>query len=161
MKYCYLLALLLLPLLHAAESLPAQGQTSVFEFQFEFESDAQRQRYVDLTRQLRCPKCQNNNVSDSDAPIARDIRHRVYELLHQDFTDQQVVEHMIARYGDFVTYQPPFGWRTAIIWLLPLLLVLLAAFGAWRVIGARSSTEVQPLTEPELQQLRNWLGAKS
>ncbi len=138
---------------------PLASQTSIFEFHFEFANDEERLRYQQLTRQLRCPKCQNNNVSDSDAPIARDIRQRVYQLLNQGFSDEQIVEHMIARYGDFVTYRPPFGWRTAIIWLLPMALVLLAAWSAWRVIKSRAKQQVKPLNQAEKAKLSAWLEA--
>jgi cytochrome c-type biogenesis protein CcmH len=78
-----------------------------------------------LTEQLRCPKCQNNSIADSNAIIAADMRTKVYELMMQGQNKQQIIDYMVARYGNFVTYEPPVTPATLILWIGPLLFVLI------------------------------------
>ncbi|PIJ51532.1 cytochrome c-type biogenesis protein CcmH [Erwinia sp. OLTSP20] len=101
-----------------------------------FSSPQQEQQYRSLTESLRCPKCQNNSIADSNAMIAADMRLKVYQLLQQGLTPQQIRDYMIARYGNFVSYQPPFELSTIILWLGPLLF-LLAGGGMIIVRGRR------------------------
>lgn len=99
----------------------------------QFDSDAQRQAYRQLTAELRCPQCQNQNIADSNAIVAVDMRQKTYELVRQGQNKQQVLDYMINRYGDFVHYQPPVNRYTIWLWLMPLLLlVLLLAVGLYR-----------------------------
>ncbi|MBU2112894.1 MAG: cytochrome c-type biogenesis protein CcmH [Gammaproteobacteria bacterium] len=99
----------------------------------QFDSDAQRQAYRQLTGELRCPQCQNQNIADSNAIVAVDMRQKTYELVRQGQNKQQVLDYMINRYGDFVHYQPPVNRYTIWLWLMPLLLlVLLLALGLYR-----------------------------
>lgn len=86
-------------------------------------------RYHELSQELRCPKCQNQNIADSNAPIAQDLRKLLHQQLEQGASDAQILEHMVARYGEFVRYRPRLGGMTLALWLAPVLL-LLAAFGA-------------------------------
>lgn len=72
-----------------------------------FDNDTQEQQFRELTMQLRCPKCQNNSIADSNSMIASDMRQKVYELMQQGQTKEQVVDYMVDRYGYFVTYEPP------------------------------------------------------
>lgn len=81
-------------------------------------------RYETLTYELRCPKCQNQNVADSDAPIAMDIRDKVAEMLKAGYTDREIVDFMVDRYTEFVTYKTRVNWRTIWIFLAPALLLL-------------------------------------
>lgn len=92
----------------------------------QFDSVAQQQEYQQVVTSLRCPKCQNNSIADSDAMIASDMRKKVYQLLKQGDNKQQVIDYMVARYGHFVTYQPPLTVYTLILWAGPLLFILLA-----------------------------------
>ncbi|MEW7311783.1 cytochrome c-type biogenesis protein CcmH [Buttiauxella gaviniae] len=91
---------------------------------FQFKDEAQEQQFRQLTEQLRCPKCQNNSIADSNAMIASDMRLKVYELMQQGKTKQQIIDYMVERYGHFVTYEPPLTPATVILWVLPLLFVL-------------------------------------
>jgi len=79
------------------------------------------QRYRQLAEVLRCPKCQNQNISSSDAPIATDMRHKVENLLLEGKSNNEIESYMIERYGDFVTYDPPLRPRTLVLWFAPLL----------------------------------------
>ena len=96
------------------------------EEKYQFDDPAQRQVFLELTQELRCPMCQNQNIADSDAMIAVDLRRKVHQLLQQGYTRQEVVDYMKERYGDFVSYQPPVTPVTMWLWLLPILFVILA-----------------------------------
>ena len=89
-----------------------------------FSSPQQESEYHQLTQSLRCPQCQNNNIADSNATIAVDMREKVFELLQEGKSKNDVVDYMVARYGNFVTYDPPMTASTLILWIAPLLLVL-------------------------------------
>jgi len=90
-----------------------------------FTSPQQESDYHQLTQSLRCPQCQNNNIADSNATIAVDMRGKVFELLQEGKSKNDVVDYMVARYGNFVTYEPPMTASTLVLWIAPLLLVLL------------------------------------
>ena len=85
-----------------------------------FQSQEHRDRYYQLLDDIRCPKCQNQNLADSDAQIAYDLRDELYKLVQQDLTDDEIYRFMSGRYGNFVLYNPPLNAVTAILWLLPL-----------------------------------------
>ncbi|WP_109078155.1 heme lyase NrfEFG subunit NrfF [Aggregatibacter kilianii] len=108
---------------------------------FEFHNQADRVRAVELAKSLRCPQCQNQNLVESNSPIAYDLRLEVYNMVNEGKTNQQIIDAMTARFGNFVNYKPPFQWNTALLWLLPVGL-LLTAFGLiWR--SARSPSQVE------------------
>lgn len=88
---------------------------------YQFETDAQREAFQSLTLALRCPMCQNQNIADSDAMIAQDMRRKVYQLLKQGKSEQEIIEYMKSRYGDFIYYRPPLTPLTLWLWLLPAL----------------------------------------
>ncbi|HSG51780.1 MAG TPA: cytochrome c-type biogenesis protein [Rheinheimera sp.] len=120
-----------------------------------FENESQRQLYQELTAELRCPQCQNQNIADSNAIVAVDMRQKTYELVQQGKSRQQVLDYMINRYGDFVHYQPPVNRFTVWLWLLPALMLLgLLIVGLLR---RRQQTRIEPTTvqldETELDQL--------
>lgn len=94
---------------------------------YKFTSVEQEQQYRHLTESLRCPKCQNNSIADSNAMIASDMRLKVYELLQNGQTPDQVKQYMVARYGNFVTYEPPVMPSTIILWAGPALFVIIGA----------------------------------
>ncbi|MEA9389103.1 cytochrome c-type biogenesis protein [Acerihabitans sp. TG2] len=90
-----------------------------------FASIEQERQYRELTEQLRCPKCQNTSIADSNSIIAADMRAKVYQLMEQGQGKQQIIDYMVARYGYFVTYVPPLNPLTIFLWLGPLLLVVI------------------------------------
>ncbi|HEX6612068.1 MAG TPA: cytochrome c-type biogenesis protein, partial [Hyphomicrobiaceae bacterium] len=87
-----------------------------------------------LSAELRCLVCQNQSIDDSDAPLARDLRILVRERLTAGDSDRQVLEFLVARYGEFVLLRPPFNWQTALLWLIGPLVLLAAAFGLFRMV---------------------------
>ncbi len=88
-----------------------------------FESDEQEARYKGLIAELRCPKCQNQNLLDSDAPIAKDLRRKTRDLVNQGQSNEEIKTYMLERYGDFVLYKPRFTAATAVLWLGPFVLL--------------------------------------
>lgn len=114
---------------------------------FEFQNQADRTRAVELAKSLRCPQCQNQNLVESNSPIAYDLRIEVYNMVNEGKTNQQIIDSMTSRFGNFVNYKPPFQWNTALLWLLPIGL-LLAAFGLiW--YSSRSSSPLEPEKQAE------------
>ena len=117
-----------------------------------------------LSKELRCMVCQNQSIDDSDAPLARDLRLLVRERIKAGDSDAQVLDFLVARYGEFVLLRPPFNWHTALLWLLGPLALLAAGFGLWRMTrrppeAADVSGEVAatPLSESERQRLSELL----
>ena len=90
----------------------------------QFDSPQQEADYQSLIQTLRCPQCQNNNIADSNATIATDMRAKTLELLKRGKNKDEVVEYMVERYGNFVTYDPPLTPATIFLWVLPALLIL-------------------------------------
>jgi cytochrome c-type biogenesis protein CcmH len=82
-----------------------------------------------LSQELRCMVCQNQSIDDSDAPLARDLRILVRERLSAGDSDNQVIDFLVARYGEFVLLKPRLSWNTALLWLAPFVLVLIGAIG--------------------------------
>jgi len=91
---------------------------------FEFDNAQQEQTFHELTKLLRCPKCQNQNIADSNAELAKDLRNKAYQLVKQGQSKEQVVDYMVARFGNFVRYDPPLTPATIFLWLGPLLFVI-------------------------------------
>ncbi|WP_054687405.1 cytochrome c-type biogenesis protein CcmH [Pantoea sp. SGAir0180] len=118
---------------------------------YAFDSVAQEEQYRDITASLRCPKCQNNSIADSNAMIAADMRLKVYQLMKQGQTRQQILDYMVARYGNFVSYQPPVTPPTVILWLGPALFV---AGGAGVIVWrSRQRKTCSELSDEEQQRL--------
>ena len=91
----------------------------------EFDSLEQENQFKELSHTLRCPKCQNNTIGDSNAELAQDVRQKVYEMTKEGKSKQEIVDYMIARYGNFVTYNPPLTLATSVLWLGPLFVIVL------------------------------------
>ena len=90
---------------------------------YEFRDDAERERYQQLTKELRCPKCQNQDIADSNAPIAADLRREIFRMLGEGKSNPQIVDFMVDRYGDFVRYKPALSGRTWLLWFGPGILL--------------------------------------
>jgi cytochrome c-type biogenesis protein CcmH len=110
-----------------------------------FEDPNDRKTFLKLTAELRCPMCQNQNIADSDAMIAHDMRRKVYQLMLQGSSEQQVIDYMKARYGDFVHYQPPVTPVTIWLWALPVLfaVVMMGVFLMRRKVAPEENIEAK------------------
>jgi putative cytochrome c-type biogenesis protein ccmH len=111
-----------------------------------FSSPQQEDDYHALTQELRCPQCQNNNIADSNAVIAVDMRGKVFELLQEGKSKQDVVQYMVDRYGNFVTYDPPLTSATVVLWGAPIILIL---FGVLFVFRRKQSQTLSVATKCE------------
>ena len=123
---------------------------------YEFANDAERARFRELTQELRCPKCQNQDIADSNAPIATDLRREIFRMLGEGKDNQQIIDFMVDRYGDFVRYKPALTGKTAILWFGPLVLLV----GGFVVIGVivgrrrtQRATRTDTLSVEERQRL--------
>ena len=110
---------------------------------YEFKTAQMEADYIKLTNELRCLVCQNQNLAGSNADLAKDLRRQTYEMLMQGKSPDQVVDYMVARYGDFVMYRPPLKRSTILLWLGPFALLLLVL-----VLVVRRMRQKQTLIPP-------------
>lgn len=122
-------------------------------------------RYEVLIEEMRCPKCQNQNLAGSDSPVAGDLRREIRRLLEEGFTDREISDYMVARYGDFVLYRPPLQRNTLVLWLAPgvfaaigLLVLIVIVARSRSGSGARQEDASGELSEDEHRRLRQLLG---
>ena len=121
----------------------------------QFDNDSQRELYSELAAELRCPQCQNQNIADSNAIVAVDMRQKTYQLVRDGKNREEILDYMINRYGDFVHYQPPVNKVTIWLWLAPALLLIglmLAGVMRRRSVVPSATTDNTGLND-ELEQL--------
>lgn len=99
---------------------------------YEFSEPQKEENFKQLVEELRCPKCQNQNIADSDAGIAKVIKDRVYDMVQQGHTQSEITDHMIARYGEFVTYRPPLKGKNLILWFGPVIVLSMIIWVLWK-----------------------------
>jgi cytochrome c-type biogenesis protein CcmH len=102
-----------------------------------FDDPVLEQRYWNLIREIRCPKCLNESIADSDAPVAADLRREVRRLVASGATDEQVTEFMMNRYGDFVLYRPRLTPATLALWAGPFLFLAVGSLVFYRILRVR------------------------
>jgi cytochrome c-type biogenesis protein CcmH len=124
--------------------LLAAASVVAFDTEVAFDDPVLNDRYRALIREVRCPKCQNESIADSHAPVAADLRREIREQLAAGATDQEVIDFLLARYGDFVLYRPRVSSTTWALWAGPFVLLALGALVFSRILRARSA---QPLDE--------------
>ena len=108
---------------------------------YDFETEEQEALFRTLTAELRCPKCQNNNLADSNASLAKDMRQKTYNMVIEGKQEDEIVDYWIDRFGNFVLYKPPVTLGTAILWVGPGLFVL---FGGLIIVrNSRRKVSVQ------------------
>ena len=108
----------------------------------EFATPEEEARYKELIAELRCPKCQNQNLLDSDAPIAADLRKKTRSLVEQGKSNSEIKTYMLDRYGDFVLYKPRFTLATAFLWIGPFFLLAFVLIGILRRIKRKQDAEL-------------------
>lgn len=125
---------------------------------YEFASADHQQRFKALIAELRCPKCQNQNLADSNSEISVDLRAEVYRLIGEGADDEQIVAHLVARYGDFVRYKPPVDQHTVWLWLAPALMLVVGLIIAFIVVRNNRITPTETaatLSAAEREQLNH------
>ena len=123
---------------------------------YDFENESLRERFQALAAELRCPKCQNQNIADSNAPIAADLRKQLHRQLHEGRNDQEIVDYMVSRYGEFVLYRPRWNRVTIVLWLAPVILLALAGWilaSSFRGRGAAEAIELDAQEQARLDAL--------
>jgi len=114
---------------------------------YEFKSPENQKRGLSLAHELRCPQCQNQNLIDSNSPVARDLRLEVYKMVDEGKGDDEIIEFMTSRYGEFVLYKPKMETKTYILWLGPVGLLLLGLIIGFIFIRKQ---RIGGATEPEI-----------
>lgn len=131
---------------------------------YQFDNSRQEAQYRALIEEFRCPKCQNQNLAGSDAPIAQDLKQKTYEMVKDGRTDTEIRNYMYERYGDFISYKPPVRPSTWILWFFPPLLLVVVLFG-WFVKNRHANQRKreqqaiadEQLSESEKQRLQTLL----
>ena len=136
MRHSLAYALLALGMLLSATAYSSGVDT------YQFSHPERQTRAQEVARALRCPQCQNQNLVESNSPIARDLRLEVYRWVDEGQSDEQVIARMTERFGDFVRYDPPLKASTALLWGGPLLLLGLALLTLFRRL---TRTKAQPI----------------
>ncbi|MFK8020123.1 MAG: cytochrome c-type biogenesis protein CcmH [Pseudomonadales bacterium] len=131
---CFLTVLAGLPAAKAQDSAGAVMPLS-------FSNETQRERYLYFSKILRCPMCQNQNLNGSNAGIATDLRAQLHRLVLENKTDEEVIDFMQSRYGNFILYEPPLNKATLVLWFGPVLLLLLGVFVARRLARNNKSED--------------------
>lgn len=119
---------------------------------YDFTDNGYQARYKDVGGKLRCPKCENQSIADSNSPSAYDMRQELYRLLEEGKTDAQIYEFMVNRFGDYVLYEPPMRKDTWLLWYLPPILVVLGLVLAFYLAASRrSANSISKLSISERQ----------
>jgi cytochrome c-type biogenesis protein CcmH len=114
----------------------------------QFKDAAEEARFQNLTRELRCLVCQNQNLADSDAGLAKDLRQEVFDQMHTGKTDAQIKDYLVSRYSDFVLYDPPLRAKTWLLWFGPFALLLLGGAVVGVIVRRRAKPAAELPTTP-------------
>ncbi|MGK0271037.1 MAG: cytochrome c-type biogenesis protein CcmH [Cocleimonas sp.] len=158
MKYFFSISQGLIVSIFLVFSLPAMAVQIEFHT---FENEQREKLYLDLIAELRCVKCQNQNLAESNAELATDMREKTYEMVSAGKSREDVVNYMTARYGDFVLYKPPFKSKTLLLWIGPPLMLLFSLYLLLRVIRKQSTQNSKQLSDTERESVRNVLNSNS
>ncbi|MEG0821158.1 MAG: cytochrome c-type biogenesis protein [Burkholderiaceae bacterium] len=156
MKRLFLAALVaLLPLMAVAAPAASEGVPTALD-------PVANKRAVAISEQLRCLVCQNQSIAESNAELAVDLKNQVNEQIKAGKSDQQIVDFMVERYGDFVLYKPPFKAQTVILWVGPAVL-LIVGLGVFfmNLRSRRHRVDERPLTEAERREAERLLAGTS
>lgn len=123
-----------------------------------FNTPEQQQRFDYLTKELRCLVCQNQNLAESHAQLAQDLRQQVQQMILKGKTNDQIIKYLVARYGDFVLYNPPLQENTWLLWFGPFILLLAGLFIVYKFVRGRSKLPPPELSAEQQSQLAQLLG---
>ena len=145
-------ALLVLVLLIAAV-VPATAAVEILDF----DNPTEEARYKRLIAELRCTVCQNQNLADSNAELARDLRNKVYTMIRDGKTDEEIYAFMVERYGNYILYRPPLKTSTALLWVGPFLIMGVGVAVLLNVIRRRRRMAAEAVEEDRLARARELL----
>lgn len=121
----------------------------------EFSDPAQEKQFKELTEELRCLVCQNQSLADSSADLAQDLRREVYRMVIAGDNDEEIVDYLVARYGDFILYRPPLKPTTYFLWLGPVIFLIFAVFIAVSSVRTKKYHELSQKEQEFASQLLN------
>ena len=123
---------------------------------YTFDNKEQEKVYYSLTQDLRCLVCQNQNIAESNAELAKDMRRKAYDMVKQDKSEKEISAFMVARYGDFVLYRPPFEPMTWLLWFGPLIIFIIGIFFVVRFMKSqKADAQLVGLSEEEIERINN------
>ena len=137
-------------LIFAGALLLTGGNALAIDAGQSFDDPELQARYEKIIAEVRCLKCQNQTIKDSNAFLAVDLRREIRRLLEEGKSDDEVYDFLVARYGDFALYRPRTSGRTLILWIAPMLFLLFGAFTLWRVVQRRMSLPIDDETMDEV-----------
>lgn len=123
---------------------------------YQFDDPVKEVRFNKLIEDLRCPKCQNNNLADSNAPLSVDLKDIIYDQIHAGATDKEIISFLKERYGDFIYYKPPVKPSTWFIWFGPFVLLFGAGFIIMRFLKSKRDDEVALQNSQHMATVDNW-----
>ena len=135
---------------------PAYAQVDTFQF----DTDEQQQRFRQLSNELRCPMCQNTNLTGSTGGVAEDLRREVHRMIMEGMTDQGIEQFMFDRYGDFIFYRPRLRAETVLLWFGPLVFLFIGGFVILNIIKKSKSDEPDLLDDEQQSRLNELLERK-
>ncbi len=151
----YLLGLIM-GLMLMALGIPAYSQVDTFQF----DTDEQQQRFRRLSNELRCPMCQNTNLTGSTGGVAEDLRRQVHRMIMAGITDQEIEQFMFDRYGDFIFYRPRLRAETVLLWFGPLVFLLIGGYVVFNIVRKSKFDESESLNDEEQRRLSELLERK-
>ena len=147
-KTCFLVPLLFLLLLIPTKNIFAQVDT------FEFNNEVQQQRFRTLSDELRCPMCQNTNLSGSTGGVAEDLRREIHRMIIEGMSDREIEQFMFERYGDFIFYRPRLRTETILLWFGPLIFLLIGGTVGWSIFRRAKEVSETEITLDDNQKAR-------
>jgi cytochrome c-type biogenesis protein CcmH len=144
---------LALSLLLAVAALNLPGPALAQVDAFEFETEEQQQRFRRLSNELRCPMCQNTNLTGSTGGVAEDLRREIHRMIIEGLTDQEIEQFMFERYGDFIFYRPRLRAETVLLWFGPLIFLVVGGVVISSIIRKSKAVPEESLSDEEQRQL--------
>ncbi len=139
----------ILILLLSLVALGAEAKVEVHDF----DSRQQEESYQRLIEELRCLVCQNQNLADSNAELAQDLRQKTYEMVKSGMDDKAIIEYMVNRYGDFVLYRPPVRSSTMLLWVGPFIILIAGIFIMIGVVRRQRREQTDSVDAAELERV--------
>lgn len=126
----------------------------------QFQNSEHEQRYKNLINEFRCVVCQNQNIADSNAELAQDLRKQVFKMINAGKDDDEIMEFMVTRYGDFVLYRPQFNSMTFLLWVGPFIIFIIGLYFLISFIRQRKKMIVTELSNTDKEKLKQLLDNK-